>query len=69
MYVKESMKQQSKVNIFQISSCMNIEHTKNMKSEQKRRSKNYNRNNITFTVHYNNIKFKYTAWFNIHLEK
>ena len=62
------MKQQSEVNLFQISSCMNVEQIKNMKSEQKQ-CKNYNRKAITFTVHYNNIKLKYTAWFNIHLEK
>ena len=33
--VFKSMKQQSEVNIFQISSCMNIEQIKNMKSEPK----------------------------------
>ena len=62
------MKQQSEVNLFQISSCMNVEQIKNMKSEQKQ-CKNYNRKAITFTVHYNNIKLKYTAWFNMHQEK
>ena len=29
----KSMKQQSEVNLFQISSCMNIEQIKNIKSE------------------------------------
>ena len=37
--VFKSMKQQSEVNIFQVSSCMNIEQIKNMKSEPKRKSK------------------------------
>ena len=46
----KSMKQQSEVNLFQISSCMNVEQIKNMKSEHKKKkrkkkvkSKNYNR--------------------------
>ena len=47
---------------------MNIEQIKNMKVNKKK-SKNYNKKATTFTVHYNNIKLKYTAWFNIHLEK
>ena len=64
----KSMKRQSEVNLFQISSCMNIEQIKNMKSEPKKKSKNYNRKAITFTVHYNNIKLKYTAWCNIHFD-
>ena len=32
----KSMKRQSEVNLFQISSCMNIEQIKNMKSEPKK---------------------------------
>ena len=39
------------------------------KWDKKKKSKKYNRKAITFTVHYNNIKLKYTAWFNMHLEK
>ena len=46
----KSMKQQTEVNLFQISSCMNVEQIKNMKSEHKKKkrkkkvkSKNYNR--------------------------
>ena len=30
------MKQQSEVNLFQISSCMNVEQIKHMKSEHKK---------------------------------
>ena len=33
----KSMKQQSEVNLFQISSCMNIEQIKNIKSEPKKK--------------------------------
>ena len=45
----KSMKQQSEVNLFQISSCMNVEQKNNMKTEHKKKkkkkvkSKNYNR--------------------------
>ena len=33
------MKQQSEVNLFQISSCMNVEQIKNMKSEHKKKKR------------------------------
>ena len=33
----KSMKQQSEVNLFQISSCMNIEQIKNIKSEPQKK--------------------------------
>ena len=45
----------------------NKEHEK--WNNKKKKSKNYNRKAITFTVHCNKIKLKYTDWFNIHLEK
>ena len=35
----KSMKRQSEVKLFQISSCMNIEQIKNMKSEPKKKVK------------------------------
>ena len=35
----KSMKRQSEVNLLQISSCMNIEQIKNMKSEPKKKVK------------------------------